>query len=373
MKKVFMTAALATVLAGAASGQVSFREVGRVDLTNFYSQTATTGSNIAAVAWNGTDLYTAGYSNAGGQTSLLRINTPLSTGTTSTAQFGQLATVATRGYTGLHITGNSLIATWDNGGGASQNGGKALQNFGLGAGNPLNWDAGTFLGTSQRGFAGASFNPGPGGAGGSGSGVSFALQGSGAERLLNEATGAAAGNGGFFGGTLTSTANATTYRDIDFDSQGNAYVRNNNSVTKSTRTGAFQYNGGAQSPFIVSLGAGNNVVTNIQVLNITGFGEALIFNNRSSTLTGQGFLGVQRVSNLNGTLLTPSFFAPDGSSPFVALNGAAAYDYSFDEASQTLAVSDFSNNTVYIFSVVPAPGTAGLLALGGLLAARRRR
>lgn len=373
MKKVFMTAALATVLAGAASGQVSFREIGRVDLTSFYSQTATTGSNISAVAWNGTDLYTAGYSNPGGQTSILRINTPLTTGTTSTAQFGQLTTIAQRGYTGLHITANSLIATWDNGAGATQNGGKALQNFGLGAGNPLNWDAGTFLGTSQRGFAGASFNPGPGGAGGSGSGVGFIFQGSGFERVLNETTGGAAGSSGFLGGVHTSTAGGTTFRDIDFDSQGNAYIRNNNSVTKSTRTGAFQYNGGAQSPFIVSLGAGNNIVTNIQVMNIAGYGEVLIFNNRSSTATGQTFLGVQRVSDLNGTLLTPSFFGPDGSSPFAALNGAAGYDYSFDEASQTLAVSDFTNNTVYIFSVVPAPGTAGLLALGGLLAARRRR
>jgi hypothetical protein len=63
-----------------------------------------------------------------------------------------------------------------------------------------------------------------------------------------------------------------------------------------------------------------------------------------------------------------------GTAPFVpAQTGAGWYDFSWDRASGTLAVSDFSGGFVYIFSVVPAPSSAVLLGLGGLVAARRRR
>ena len=44
----------------------------------------------------------------------------------------------------------------------------------------------------------------------------------------------------------------------------------------------------------------------------------------------------------------------------------------FGIVSQTLAVSDATQNTVYIFAV-PSPAGAALLGLGGLMVARRRR
>ena len=57
---------------------------------------------------------------------------------------------------------------------------------------------------------------------------------------------------------------------------------------------------------------------------------------------------------------------------FAAPTGNGAYDFSFDAATQTLAISDFANRQVHIFAV-PAPGAAVLLGLAGLAAARRRR
>ena len=118
----------------------------------------------------------------------------------------------------------------------------------------------------------------------------------------------------------------------------------------------------------------NSIANNVQFLNTNAYGDLGIFNDRRSTAAGQEF-GVNTVINTNGALQNVQFLGTDGVSPFVAAGttfGAANYDFSWDAASQTLAVSDATQNTVYIFAV-PSPAGAALLGLGGLMVARRRR
>jgi PEP-CTERM motif len=380
-KAVMILAATAgAALATVASAQVQLQEVGRVAITSG----GTFGSNTSAVAWNGTDLYVSGFSAGGGTTSIQRVSNALTTPTVSS--FGSLATIAGRGYTGLAISntagGGTLVASWDNG----SNSGNSLQTFNLDATNTLRWNAGSpgSLGTTNRGFAGPGIDPGFVSGGGAG-GVAFAVQGSGTERLMNVATGAAAGSSGFIAGNWAAanapsplpTGGNTAYRDLTFDpATGDVYTRTNNGVQRGARTANYQFDGnsGALPWLWAPTATGNNVSTNIGFMNTNLFGNVLVFNDRSTTGGGQSFFAKNIITTTTGAVQTVSWLAPDGVSTFVPVNtGNAGYDYSFDSATQTLAVSDFNNNTVYIFQVVPAPSTLALLGLGGLVAGRRRR
>jgi len=377
MKSVIIGFMAVAGLTATATAQVVMQEIARVDLRAFFDSTNPQGlgTNINGVAWNGTDLYVNGFRNTGTGTNsgILRVNTPLSTGTSSTAAFGSLATVPSRGYTGLDIDGDTLVATWDNG----SNSGNSLQAFNLTAGNSLRWNAGTSLGTSQRGFAGPSFNPGINATGGLGSGVSFVFQSTGSERVLNTSTGAAnASPSGFLNGSLAGvpeTNGQTAFRDLDFNpATGDAFLRINNNVVKAVRTGAGQYNGGNLSPMIVDLADSNQTATNIQFLDTAAFGNVILFNDRASTANGQIFGNVMRACDVNGVAQTLTFLNSAGGAFAPFGTGNAGYDYSFNSATQTLAISDFANSQVYIFQI-PTPAGAALLGLGGLMAARRRR
>lgn len=375
MKSCVLAAAVVAGTAGMALAQVQLQEIGRVDLRSFFDSTNPQGlgTNINGVAWNGTDLYVAGFKNTanGANTGILRVNAPLANGTTSTASFGGIATATSRGYTGLDINGNTLIAAWDNG----ANSASSFQAFDLAPGNALRWNNGTALGAAFRGFAGPSFNPGQNASGGLGSGPTWVVQGSGFERTLNETTGGAnAFPSGFNNANVNTAGDASTaFRDIDYDpATGDIYIRVNNNVTRGVRTLQNQYNGGAGLSLIADLADQNQTATNIQFLDTSAFGSLLIFNNRASTANGQNFFTVTQVTSTLGAAQSVQFLSPSGT-PFVPFGtGNAGYDYSFHSASQTLAISDFANNQVYIFRI-PTPGAAVLMGMGALVAARRRR
>ena len=366
-------------LTAAANAQVVMQEIARIDLTQVFNSTNPQGlgTNINGVAWNGVDLYVNGFRNtsSGTNSGILRVNTARVTGNTSTAAFGSLVTSVSRGYTGLDINGNTLIATWDTG----SNNASSLQAFDLTAGNPLRWNAGAASGLGLvRGFSGAAFNPGQNGAGGIGSGVSFPSQGSGQERVLRitdgVGNGASAGTLNNFSIASNAASGATSFRDIDFNpATGDAFLRVNNDVVKAVRTGAGQYNSGAVNPILVATATpGNNIATNIQFLDTAAFGNVVIFNDRSSTGNGQSFNAVMKACDVNGVAQTLTFLNSSGGAFAPFGTGNAAYDYSFNSADQTLAISDFANSQVYIFQI-PTPAGAALLGLGGLMAARRRR
>jgi len=375
-------------LAAASNGQIIFQEIGRVSLLNQFASANNPGigNSINGVAWNGTDLYVAGFRNGGSNTNtgILRVNNALVTGNANTAVFGSFATISGRGYNGLALRGNTLLASYDSG----SNDANGLAAYNLDATNTLRWNAGSSALGNVRGFAGPGFNPGAGGAGGLGSGASFVVLGSNFERTLNlaDGTGNASPSGfnnGVIAGPLGTTGNSgtnttisTNIRDIDFNPvTGDAYLRVNGNVVRVNRNADGTYAPGTMIRSVVGLNTNYNAIANnVQFLNTNAYGDLVIFNDRRLTSPGQEF-GVNTVINTNGVLQNVQFLGTDGVSPFVAAGttfGAANYDFSWDAASQTLAISDATQNTVYIFAV-PSPAGAALLGLGGLMVARRRR
>lgn len=78
-----------------------------------------------------------------------------------------------------------------------------------------------------------------------------------------------------------------------------------------------------------------------------------------------------RSAHVSGAAIHITFqFSGDFAAPST---GAGYYDMSSDASSQTLAVSDFANNTFYVFRVIPTPGTGVFVGGLGQLALRRRR
>jgi hypothetical protein len=161
---------------------------------------------------------------------------------------------------------------------------------------------------------------------------------------------------------------SSTNRDSEFDSDGNLYFRSPNQINFVPRTGATTFGS------VVELRANDpaaNFVNGQNLEVIEGFGDdVIIFNDRLSTSNGQSFTDLIQAIDSSGNAVSISFDFIDafGDAP----TGNGYYDFSYDAASQTLAVSDFANNQVYIFAV-PAPASAALLGLGGLAATRRRR
>ena len=98
-------------------------------------------------------------------------------------------------------------------------------------------------------------------------------------------------------------------------------------------------------------------------------GDLVIYNDRSATSSGQSFTSVVKL------------IQPDGTSEALSLNllapiadGNGAYDFSWSNSADTLALLDFNNRNVHIFSVVPEPTSALMMLVAGLgLVARRVR
>ena len=116
----FLKAAVVPVLAASASAQWQLSQIGSIDLSPTANGTGTQyiGSNPSAIAWDGTDLYVAGFNNSGGvaPTALIKVTDALGTNPTLGLPFGQNAsTPALRGHSGLDIRSGVLVAAYDPG------------------------------------------------------------------------------------------------------------------------------------------------------------------------------------------------------------------------------------------------------------------
>jgi hypothetical protein len=340
-----------TALAGSAVAQVNLYEVRRIDLSASFISGTAYGTNVSAVAWNGSDAWVAGFNNSGnaGSVGLAKVSNvwgPASLG----SAFGVVAaTPNARGYSGLDILGNNLASAYDNGG-ASANG---IQSWNTTT-QTANWSKNT------RGGSGVAFDPGFASAD---SGVAWTTFGSGRRALQNAASGAdiyTTANG-----MIINAGNGTLWRDMDFDDMtGDLYARRSNGLYKTTRTGG---NSGTVSTLIAFNAAADSVNGhNLAFMSDTVNGDLVIFNDRLNGNTGQGFTNVLKIVDSNGVAQTInwSLLAP-------TLSGNGYYSFSFDAASQTLAVADFFNDTIHIFAV-PAPSSVALLGFAGLAARRRR-
>ena len=183
---------------------------------------------------------------------------------------------------------------------------------------------------------------------------------------------------------------STSWRDIAFDpATGDMYTRVNNDVSRTNRTGSntnVSLTGTAgQSTLIVNLTDANSVGSNLGYMNAivsgssgsfsnTYSGDAIIFNDRSLGGT-QNWTNAIKIATTTGTTITPTWTFLTGSTP----TGGTIYDFEWDQTSQTLAVVDYTNRNVSIFSTaVPEPSTtlaAGVCTVGlaGLMLRGRRR
>lgn len=349
--KIVAIAAVAG-LSAAASAQLSLTRIAAIDFSGQFQ-----GSNLAAVAWNGSDLYVAGANNTGASATvgITRLSGALS-GAGSFSTFGQVTANAFRGYTGLAIRGDQV------GGSVDITGSAGTENIGL-----YNGVTGASLfnapsDATSTGQSGVAFDPTNGG-------LAYASFGSGRFRQFNTADGSTIWSGAT-GPFNFDGAWGTAYRDTAFDADGNVYAREGAQLIKFTRTGPDSFmtpfgpsmilNGVADG----SLGD-NSIGQNVSIVN--DFGGIALYNDR---FTGSDALAdILKAVDLDGNAVSIDF--TNDASFF--LNSTGIYDFSYDSASQTLAVSEWSSGRVYIYSVVPAPGVAGLFGMTGLLAARRRR
>ena len=337
---------LLALTAPAVTAQIALRPLAtvNVDSTANPANPEFVGSNPIAVAWDGNDLYVAGFNSSGStnNTGIVRITGALGTPSFGAA-FGVLSTPSLRGYSGLAIQGGQVAAAYDNGG-ASADGIAVYDN----AGNQL-WAK------NARGGSGVAFDPGfPGGNPALGQGVAWATFGSGRRPLQDTATGADIWTTA--NGMVILTSEGTFWRDLDFDAAtGDVYLREGNNVIRWVRNG----DNSVTSSSIPFDPTDSDFVNgqNIAFCQVGGT-QAVFFNDRSQTVGGQAFFDVVNVIAPDGTPLVVDWGG------FTAPAGVGAYDFSYDAASGTLAICDFANRDVHLFAVEETCSTLGTSGSG---------
>ncbi len=350
---------LGAVLAPSASADLNLYALKTIDLsvTSDATSASSIGSNPSAVAWNGTDLYVSGFNASGnaGNSAIVRVSNALGAGAIGTS-FGAFSVPDGRGYSGLAVQGNTLLASLDTGAGTAS----SEQAFNLDG--TFRWN---IVATDQarRGTAGPAFDPGFGGTATAASGL---VLGSGRRARFDLTTGTAINT--FSGGPIINFATAaTTWRDHVYDpATGDLYTRESNRVGKAVRT--------ADQAFAVqTVLVANTTATNVNGQNLAFVndltGNTILFNDRSVT-TPQSFASVVKAVDASGNAVAVNTFG------FSPADGNGYYDFSWDARTRTLAVSDFSARTVTIFATtqpVPEPGTLAALGFGAAALLRRRR
>lgn len=349
-------AASAALLCASVASAITFQEIARFDVsdvTTDVSDASFIGNNPSAVAWNGRQLYVAGFNSSGGaaQTAIIEVTNAQSAGLNTAVfgpAFGALETPNLRGYSGLDLAAGVLAAAYDDG---------AADANGIQAYDPVSNSALTGFPLEARGGSGVAIDDAVDGAP---TAVAWATFGSGRVRLNDAANGSVIVDG--TNGLVYFAGNGTFIRDLDFDATtGDLYTRVQNDVNVATRNGATTVSGAAvlidltDAPFV----AGQN----LEFMETDLFGGVLIFNDRPST-GAAAFADVIKLADPVGQALSPSFLMLDGLAP---TDGVGYYDFDFDPQTQTLALLDFANRNVHIFGVVPEPAGA-LTLLTGLLA-----
>jgi len=356
MKRTTASVALVAMgtMAGTANAEFALELLGtvNVDVTSDPTQPSFIGNNPSAVAWNGTDLWVAGFNQSGvnADTGIVKISDALGAQTFGST-FGALDTPTGRGFSGLDMKDGVLAAAWDDGA-EDANGIRAF------AGS----DGSELWAQSARGGSGVAHDPGFKGVD---SGVAWTQFGSG-RRALNDSTTGEVIYDLTNGMIINDAGQGTFWRDMDFAPNGDIVLREGNNLGMLTRTGGNSLTDGMvlfdsdpEADFVNG--------QNVSYMS-TGFGDFIIFNDRKVTDPDQSPDDVLKLYDVaSDTML--DLTGIEG----LADLGNGYYDFDFHAPSGTLAIMDFANRDVAIYAVVPAPGAATLLGAGGLLALRRRR
>ncbi|QOI98975.1 MAG: hypothetical protein HRU70_00095 [Phycisphaeraceae bacterium] len=332
------------------------------------------GSNPSAIALIGNRLFVAGFNNAGNAIpkQVVYFDNVLQSPTGPTAVDGAAVAIPNfRGYTGFAFrNGSGLVAAYDNGNLAA--GQIRLINDALGVPSLGVQSPGLMRGGAgpawDSGFDGNGYEANYNGAG------SPALAAVTAHVDFGQAAGIRVGPLGLNPATLNADVGESVYvyqdpaghnlrldfagisgtfwRDLDVHpTNGTMVARANNDLVIGTRpsnNGNFAQQilvDGGDAPFVVG--------QNVSILWGAPGGDAIIYTDRTdSASTSQSFLNAVKMVNMDGTPRTVSFKNLDGSDAVFPL-GNAYYDLFWDGANGVLAVCDFFNRNVYVFSHTP--------------------
>lgn len=319
-----------------ASAQVNFYLQNSVNLgtsgLDFFGGTSgnDAGFEPTAITSDGTNVYIGGGNIVSSQTrsAVIRLsdawtNSPTGSLMTQTA----FTTANTRGITGLKLRNDQLLVSLDNGANSTA----GLRSFVASTG-ALQWSSAVGV----RGN-GASFDPG---FNGSGFGAATGSLGSGRRILVDETSGAGIYDSTsgliWFGAPITGG----NVRDMDFDANGDIYLRSNNLVLKGTRNGA---NSLSSRSVVVQNGSGNGNGPLSSGQNLALFTHegvtSILWNDRAD---GSGnttpFSSRIKANKNDGSAISINWFNADGTAAASLANNDGRYDFHFEDDGDLLEI-----------------------------------
>lgn len=390
MKRARILAIAVGTVAGLASAQdVEFHRVAIDDINDFRDTSGANpllvGSTIFSIAFDGTDLYIAGfngsadpwvqighvidvYSGGPNRSGLYDINDPFNINTSS-----RRTPPSSRGYTGLDwMPGAGLLAVYDQG---SSVAGSVITYDTESQQNPIL----NGVSTAVRGLGAVAWDPGPDGTGydidgdtlSDGPQPALLLQPVdpkgplGVKRpnlstALGDAIYAPVPGPGEMQGPILEFAPNTTdraglggtfWRGLDFSPDGRYIVgvADGDLVIAERNLMNFVFN-----RIVVESSPGNPgdapFIVGQQCTYVDNFDgqDFVIYNRRLTTAAGQSFTGNVRLYSPTGTPVNYSLFDENGD-PLTMPAGVGLYDFAWHEPSQTLVILDTGTHTVHLF------------------------
>ena len=369
--KTLIAPAVAALVAGLAvpAAQAQFTQVNRVFVDDLFGAGSSFGTNPSAVAFDGTTAYVGGFNNSGveGNVGVVAVSDLFGTfgSSTKTGLAGTLRSVpAGRAIEGVAYdaaTTSFLTATST---GPSTGVLSRYTTAGANVFDTVNPDG-------VRPFAVGADPLAPGG---DSSLAAFLTSGSG-RRLgvdIDDGSLVYARSGENAGGVIFDGALNTTFRGLDFKSDGDLAYATRNGFAVYDRTGLNSF---AQTSAILSGGA-DNIGRDIAFLEGAGpdGGDLLAIVARDSASLGGTSISDTNVfiTDLQGNIVQTLTGSESGLSAAFA-NDTKSLDYAIaPDGTPTLVITDFVERRLDVYQI-PEPTTLALAGLGGLTLLRRRR